>query len=214
MTIEQKIEQVKKLSQTIRAQEPHASTIREKQAETTMAELAKCINDLIMEGMPVQVIFLSLFYFWLKLEAILRNLSEKQPIPVNEALELIIGVIRAVVDSLPNHNSRPELKKLGEGINDLKSHLSDKDLSQLSQEALVKISTNVNTRIHTVTSNLLRQSFHPEIVANVLFGYWMRVSTLQAYVPEAYYQKMEFYFSEIIEAARKQVPVIFSASKT
>ena len=212
MNLNQKMEKIVRLSQTIRAQEPHASTIHEKQAAIAMAEISQCINDLIMEKMPVQVIFLSLFYFWLKLEAPLRNVSEKQadqPIPVNEAMEQIIRVTKTVVDSLPNHNPSPEMKKLGTGINDLKSHLSEKNLNNLPPDELIKISTNVNTRIHTVTSNLLMQEFHPEIIANVLFGYWMRVSTLQAYVSEEYYQKMEFYFSEIIEAARKQVPVIF-----
>ena len=145
----------------------------------------------------------------------MRNVSEKeanQSIPVNDAIEKIIRAIKAVVDKLPSYNPSPEMQKLGEGINDLKSHLSDETLDHLSPDALIKSSTNVNTRIHTVTSNLLLQSFHPEIVANVLFGYWMRVSTLQAYVSEEYYQKMEFYFSEIIEAARKQVPGIFKQS--
>jgi hypothetical protein len=39
-------------------------------------------------------------------------------------------------------------------------------------------------------------------------------STLQAHVSEAYYQKMEVYFCEIIAAARKQVPLIFSTKTT
>lgn len=212
MKLEQKIEKIVNLSQAIRSQEPKASNVREQQAAVTMAEVAKCINDLIMEKMPIRVIYLSLFYFWLQLEAPLRNVSEReadQPIDIKEAIEKIIRVIRETVDKLPRYNPSSEMQKLGESINDLKSYLSDDTMDHLSPDEITKITVNVNTRIHTITSNLLKLSFHPEIIANVLFGHWLRVSTLQAYIPEEYYQKMEFYFSEIIEAARSQVPGIF-----
>jgi len=63
--------------------------------------------------------------------------------------------IKAVVDKVPSYNPSPEMQKLGGGINELKSHLSDEILDHLSPDALIKILTNVNTRIHTVTSNLL-----------------------------------------------------------
>ena len=78
MKLKRKIKQIVNLSQAIRAQEPQASTLHERQAAVAMAEVEKCINDLIMEKMPIRVIFLSLFYFWLKLEAPLRDVSEKK----------------------------------------------------------------------------------------------------------------------------------------
>ena len=158
MKLKRKIKQIVNLSQAIRAQELQASALHERQAAVAMAEVEKCINDLIMEKMPIRVIFLSLFYFWLKLEAPLRNVSEKeanQSIPVSEAIERIIMAIKAVVDKVSSYNPSSEMQKLGGGINELKSHLSDEILDHLSPDALIKILTNVNTRIHTVTSNLL-----------------------------------------------------------
>ena len=97
MKLKRKIKQIVNLSQAIRAQELQASTLHERQAAVAMAEVEKCINDLIMEKMPIRVIFLSLFYFWLKLEAPLRNVSEKeanQSISVSEAIERIIMELR------------------------------------------------------------------------------------------------------------------------
>jgi hypothetical protein len=130
--------------------------------------------------------------------------------PIEEAVEEIVWVIKSVVDNLPDHEPTLEMQTLGKNVDDLKSYLSDETFDRvLSPDELVEHVTNVNTRIHTVTSNLLRQSFHPEIISNVLFSYWLRISALQAGVPEEYYQKMEFYFSEIIAAARKQVPMLF-----
>ncbi len=92
--------------------------------------------------MPIRVIFLSLFYFWLKLEDPLRNVSEKeanQSIPVSEAIEKIIIAIKAAVDKVPSYNPSSEMQKLGGGINELKSHLSDEILDHLSPDALIKI---------------------------------------------------------------------------
>jgi len=54
---------------------------------------------------------------------------------------------------------------------------------------------------------------HPAIVANVLFSNWIRLSTMHACVSEEYYQKIEFYFVEIINAVRKQIPVLFGQPK-
>jgi hypothetical protein len=69
MVFENKIDQITKLSQRIKAQEPPAFTIHQKQAAITMAEVEKTILELIMEKMPAKIIFMSLFYFWLRLEA-------------------------------------------------------------------------------------------------------------------------------------------------
>ena len=41
MTLEDKLDQISKLSKKIKAQEPRASTNHERQAEITMAELEK-----------------------------------------------------------------------------------------------------------------------------------------------------------------------------
>lgn len=214
MDFNEKMEHMSKLSQKIKAKEPPMFTVSHKQAAITMAEVEKVIVNLIMEKTSLKVIFASLFYFWLTLEAPLRNISEQKidrwSMPLDEAILKIISVIQSTVNSLPDHEPTLEMKQLGENVNALKASIPDEQIDPLLlPDELVKQATNVNTRIHTITSNFLSQSFHPEIISNVLFGYWMRISTLHAYVSEEYYQKMEFYFSEIIDAARKQVPILF-----
>lgn len=211
MNLEQKIEKIVILSQAIHAQEPLPTTISEEQAAIAMAKISECVIDLLMEGMPVQVVEHSLFYFWLHLEAPLRHVSEEQ---VNQqfladAVEQIVTIIKTVLDNLPDYSPTLEMQRLGKEINDLKSYITGRALDHLSANELVSVVENVNMRIHTVSSNLLMQSFHPEIIANVLFSYWLRTSTIQSYVSEKYYQKMEFYFCEIIAEVRKQIPLIF-----
>lgn len=212
MNFEHKLERIVNLSQIICGQEPLPSTIPEEQAAIAMATISGCVIDLLAEGMPVQVVEHSLFYFWLHLEASLRRVSEEQ---VNQQFlantaEQIVTIIKKVIDNLPDYSPTLEMQRLGKEINGLKSYLTGKDLSHLSENELALVVENVNTRIHKVSSHLLMQSVHPGIIANVLFSYWLRTSTIQSYVPEKYYQKMEFYFCEIIEEVRKQIPLIFA----
>lgn len=214
MGFEEKLDYIAELSQKIKAKEPPAFTNHHKQAATAMAELEKTVINLIMEEMSLKVIFGNLFYFWLTLEARLRNISEQKidewSMPLDKAVKKIVDIAKLVIDNLPDHQPTVEMEKLGEHLNELKANISDEQIDgHLLPEELAKQSTHVYTCIHTSISNLLKQSIHPEIVCNVLFGYWMRVSTLNAYVSEKYYQKMEFYFSEVIDAARKQIPILF-----
>ena len=210
MKLDQKIARLIQLSQTIRSQEPGPTTLGEEQAADAIARISECVMDLFIDGMPVQIVEHSLFYFWIRLEAPLRDVSEEQfaRLRLTEAVEQTITVVKTVVDNLPDYSVTLEMQNLGKEINDLKSYIADRTLDHLSANELVSVVKNVNTRIHTVSSNLLLQGINPEIVANVLFSYWLRISTLQAHVSEAYYQKMEVYFCEVITEVRKQIPII------
>ena len=214
MNLEEKIGRFINLSQRIRNQEPPPVTLHQKQAAIVIAEIGQTLQGLIVEKMSIKVIFASLFYFWFNLEAHLRHLSEQQIdrglTSLDETMKKIIDVINSVMNNLEDPESTSDMKNMEKTITALKSCLSDELFEHPSQrDELIRQTTNVNTQIHTIASNLLRQSFHPEIVANVLFSNWIRLSTMHACVSEKHYQKIEFYFAEIINAVRKQIPVLF-----
>lgn len=186
------LNEITQLAKQIKANELPAFTDREKQAAITIATLEKAIIDLIQEGMAVKLIILSLFYFWIILEAPTRGVSQKEidnwSLSLPEAMGDIIQLIRTIVNGLPMHQPMPELKQLGSKLNLIKSFIPPESFDwELSHQELVKQTTRVNTCIHTTTSDLLTQSFHPEIVANVLFADWLRLSTIPSYVSEDYY---------------------------
>ena len=68
MDIDQQMDHFSNLSQKLKSEEPSPVTLKEKQAAIAIAEFEKCIHDLIMEKMPVQIIQASIFYFWVMLE--------------------------------------------------------------------------------------------------------------------------------------------------
>jgi hypothetical protein len=208
------VNELAEIAQRIKSQEPTATTPLQIQAAIVMATLEKELVNLILEHMTIKIIFASLFYFWLILEAPLRGVSRKAldnwSMPLPEAVERIISVIETTLEPLPEHKPTADMEKLGARVNIMKSLVPDSEIDrQMSPEETRKQVTTVNTRIHTTTVDFFKQSFHPEIIANVLLGYWIRVSTMNRYVPESYYQKMEYYFDDIRKAVREHVPTLF-----
>ena len=90
----------------------------------------------------------------------------------------------------------------------LRSNLPNpRDLDNVPQELVEKQSIRVNRAIHTLTSDYLKQDYHPEIVANVFFSQWLRLSVFYC-VSEKEWQKMDHYFVEILGAVRNYIPTI------
>jgi hypothetical protein len=203
------------ISRKIKSSELPALTVAEKQAAVALAALEKTVIRLLEVGMPHKMIFMSLFFFWLTLEAPMRGISQRQLdrcAMFPETAFAIIEVVKAKTNVLPDYQPTKEMKALGGKINALKSLVPDEDIDrELPHDELVYCSNQVNTLIHTVTSYLLMESFHPEIISNVMFGYWLRLSTLHAGVSEEFYQKIEHYFNEVHQAVREHLPLLFKA---
>ena len=209
---QKKMDRIAQLSQKIQAKEP-AFTDAHKQATITKAEIEQTILKLIMDKVTLKIIFCSLLYFWLKIEALVNDISEQQfdkwPTPMDVIAIKIIETIKLVVNNLPDPNASDDLKELGIHVNAIKANIPNEENIYIPPEELSKHTTNASTQIFMVISNLLNREFHLQIISNVIFGYLMRTSTLNTHVTEEDYQKMEFYFNEIIDAVRKQVPIFF-----
>ena len=209
------IKEATRLSKKIKSSEPCPITKHERDAAIVMASMEKVLHDLIMEKIPCKIIVLSLFHFWITLEAPMRGVKNDStgnlPPYKENAIAELIGIIVKMLKQLPQYNETKTKKNLGKVINSLKSEISAYELDNvnLSRNELVAKTARVNERIYGKTCELLKQSLHPVIIANVLFGNWIRLSTIGNNMPEESYQKIEYYFTEIIEEVRKHIPNLF-----
>ena len=69
------IKEATKLSKEIKGAEPCPITKKEKEAAIVMTSIEKVLHNLIMEKIPCKIIFLSLFHFWITLEAPMRGVK-------------------------------------------------------------------------------------------------------------------------------------------
>ena len=209
------IKEATKLSKEIKSTEPCLITKKEKEATIVMASIEKVLHNLIMEKIPCKIIVLSLFHFWITLEAPMRGVkndsSGNLPAYKEKAILEIIDIIVKMLKKLPKYNETKTKKDLGKVINILKSEMSAHELDNvnLPRNELIAKTARVNEKIYGTTCELLKKSFHPVIIANVLFGNWVRLSTIGNNMPEESYQKIEYYFTEIIKEVRKHIPNLF-----
>lgn len=204
------LHEIQELSEKTHAKIPPAENKLQKEVVIVKAGLEQLVIELILEPIEVKVIYMSLFYFWFTLDAPLRGIraeSLSQISPFEEIGNIII-LIKETTFKLPDPEFSDDLNMLNSKMQNLKSNLSDpKDLDYVPEDQVEYQSNRVNTAIHTLTSNYLKQDYHPEIVANVLFNQWLRLSVLYG-ISEKEWQKMDYYFSEILGAVRSYIPTI------
>jgi hypothetical protein len=163
---EQKMDRIAQLAQKIHAKEP-AFTDAHKQAAITKAEIEQTILKLIMDKVTLKIIFCSLLYFWLKIEALANDISEQQfdkwPTPIEVIAIKIIETINLVVNNLPDPSTSDDLKELGTHVNAIKANIPNEDNIYIPPEELSKHAINASTQIFMIISNLLKGgSTYPE----------------------------------------------------
>lgn len=212
ITVETLLEDIQLLSEKTHAEAPPATTKWQKQTMIVQADLEKLLIELALEEVAIKILVMSTFYFWFVLDAPMRGvdtalLDDYSPF---DAMGDIIILIRTTTKSLPLPAFSPDLKRLNEKMQMIKSCLPHPASYDQIEPKLVSSQTiRVNTAIHTLTSKYLQAEFYPEIIANVLFNEWLRLSALYG-VSESEWQKMDYYFVEILTAVRNYLPTIFT----
>lgn len=182
----------------------------QKQISIVQAGIEKLLIALIIEGMAIKVILMSVFYFWFTLDAPLRVedptvFDEYSPF---DEMGNIIDLVKSTVCALPEPKLSSELKLLNAKMQAFKSNLPDPaSHDEVDQDTVAYQSNKVNMAIHTLTSDYLKQDYHVEVIANVLFSQWMHLSVFYG-VSESDWQKMDYYLVEILTAVRNYIPTI------
>lgn len=204
------LNEIWELSQKTHSELPPATTKFQKEAAIFQAGLEKLVVELILEHMEIKILYMSIFYFWFTLDAPLRGIPYESLNKLSPFEEMgnIITIIRKTTFELPDPEFSPNVKILNSKLQSLKSKLpAPEDLDNVPQDHVEHQSTRVNRAIHTLTSDYLKQDYHPEVIANVLFSQWLRLSVLYG-VSEQEWQKMNHYFVEILTAVRSYIPTI------
>ncbi len=131
--------------------------------------------------------------------------------PIWKAIPRIIVVTNDAVQYLSDHKVPRELPFIGKKMDVLKEYVPDGNfgLQYVPFDELEKQKLIVDECLYKAGLNLLRHPSNPKYIHSAFFGYWLRLATLQARVCEEYYRKMCFYFPEILDAVRKEVPLLF-----
>ena len=161
--------------------------------------------------MIIQAILLNL---WVLHEAPIRGVRQHKidhwPMPLHKVVQKMMYNVQSTLDSLPDPEQTPDEHEFGEAVRMIKTQISDDFFKHdLSEYESLQLCAFVVVQISQVIDNLIERETHPQIISNVMYARWLRLMTIHAPIPETRYQKMEYYFAEIIAAARNYVPKLF-----
>ncbi|MCW8400525.1 hypothetical protein OQJ26_17235 [Legionella sp. PATHC038] len=212
MEAEVLLSEIQSASEKVRAQVLPAITEFQKQMAIAKAGIEKALIELMNQGCAIKILLMSLFYFWFTLEAPLHMQNPEHTDKEDPFLHMgnIIELVKKTARTLPDPELSPEIQVLNQKMQQLKKYMPNPEsLDTVPQEQVENEAAHVNTTIHTATSEYLKRDFHHEAVANALFSHWLRLSVFFG-VPESYWQKMDYYFKEIMEATRQYLSMAFS----
>lgn len=202
--------EIRALSQKTHAQVRPPFNDFQKQIAIANAGIEKTLIELMAKKYSIKIMLMSLFYFWYVLEAPLYAADPKSINGEDSFLHMtaIIDIVKNTAKSLPKPQLTPEIKAFNEKMQQLKSHLPDPEtLDREVPENLEQQTADINTTIHSLTSELLEQDIHLEAITIALFNHWMRLSVFFG-VSESAWQKMDYYFSDIMEAVRNYLTTV------
>ena len=199
------MEEVHKLSAEAYKQRLPAVSDLQKQIARVHADCEKILIDLMAQGLEVKIILMSVFYFWFILEGPVHTdhpelIDDEQPF---EHMVVIIDLVKKTILSLPTPDLSSEIRALNEKMQKLKKHLPHPERLDNVAHAKAKQQTEqVNLAIHTMTCNYIKQNLHIQVITNVLFSHWLRLSVFFG-VSERDWQKIDHYLPEILVTVRE-----------
>ena len=203
--LQAKLDTVSTLSQKTHAEYP--KTIindRDRDIQIAQATLEKCCIELLTQGRAVKILLLTVFQYWFMLDGP-RNGFSKEDFEHFSPVSMMndfIPLIKEVSDSLPEPELSDNIHQLNEHIEALKVHLPAPDeLEKVSEADKLPHTLAIDGAIRDCLGNLAGRNIAIDILAMILFNQWLRLSIFFG-VSEKDWQKLDFYFAEILSAAR------------
>ena len=215
MNTNQNIDHLLELLQKWKYKEPEPITDQQKQAALTIAKFEECIQLLILEHhIPIVIIQAILLNLWVLHEAPVRGVRQHKidhwSMPLHKVMQKMMYNVQSTLDSLPDPEQTPDEHEFSEAVRKVKTQISDDFFKHdFSEYESLQLCAFVVVHISQVIDNLIEHEVHLQIISNVMFARWLRLMTIHVSIPEIRYQKMEYYFVEIIAAARNYVPKLF-----
>jgi hypothetical protein len=166
-------------------------------------QLRQLVLDLLLQGVTPRILELALFYQWVRLSALLHGLSDAQcdawTADMGAIMEPLVALLKDLEPTLTDTGPTPAMRVLGDNIQQLKDVLQVLAAQPLSQADLLHHTDRTNRAAFGLVGACLDARIHPELITTVLLYYWLRLSTINANVPEPFFQKLERHWEIVVE---------------
>ena len=189
------------LHDDIHRNDPGPQTEIEAQAAVVLDGFKRTLLSLILEECSPETIELSLFYFWHL--TLTRNAGlerEAKTMQLDQALPVAARLMRDIAATLSDDGPSAEMMSLGDMVTLLKQAFHYVNKKPRNRQQIVVETEKANSAIAMSINSLLEHGIHPTLIQNVMLYYWLRISTINANVEEALFQKIERNWPDAVEA--------------
>lgn len=195
--------QVRHLHHQIHREDQPPQTEREHQAAFVLEHMRTTVLGLIMEGVTPQTLELILFYHWLRLSTLSRGWNDEQfgvmTANMGDVMRPLVQLLQGLEQTLVDDGPVPAMAQMGGMIQELKDALSAHGAKSLSHDNVVRHTDLSNRAAFGLVQACLDANVPPALIETVFLYYWLRTSTINANVPETFFQKLERHWEEVAD---------------
>jgi hypothetical protein len=191
------------LRQRVRRDGPPPQDERQ-QANLAHQDMRRVVQNLILQGVRLEILELSLLHHWLHIATLSRFITDPdfQVLASNLGAvgERLIATLKQTAAEIQDSGPSASMRKRGEMLEQIKAvALSLYPTDPLPYGEVVRQSEMVNREIWMITSEWLMKEIDPTIIESTLLYHLVRTSTTHADAPEEIVQKLERNWPHVME---------------
>jgi hypothetical protein len=198
-------EQIRAQYRRVHRNDPQPTNEAERQAQFVFDHYKTGIAGLFLKGIAPHIIEPALLYHWLRWATINHGLSEDKFDALTKRLDAVLepltSLLRGMGEAFEDEGPTPEMRELGETVQRARDLYggSLQQLPSMSYEERYRQTDLTNREIFRLTRECLERPINPALIESAFLYYWARVSTINAGVPEVFFQKLEHHWPEVVE---------------
>ena len=114
-------------------------------------------------------------------------------------MKQLVSRLQELEPTLADAGPTQEMHEMGGHIQTLKDTISALSGTPLSQDEITAHTDLSNRAAFGLVTEFLNADISPVMIANVFLYYWLRTSTINANVPEAFFQKLERNWETVVD---------------
>jgi hypothetical protein len=203
--------QIREEYRRVHRNDPQPTNEAERQAQFVFDHYKAGITKLFLKGVAPDIVEAALLYHWLRWATINHGLGEEKFETLTARLDTVLGpltaLLRGLGEGFEDEGPTPEMRELGETVQrarDLYGGSLQRSPS-MSYEERYRQTDLTNREIFRLTRECLAKPINPALIESAFLYYWARISTINAAVPEFFFQKLERHWPEVLEGVGRFV---------
>lgn len=201
--------ELRELHARIHENDPQPASNREQQAAALISGLQQRIIALMVDGVPPPMVETSVLYCWLRFMLLGLGHDEARIEAVTRDLVSVAGRlarrIKEIVATVDDAGPTRDMQELGSRLEALKELIHAMRKPELSHAEVEQRAMQTTLAVADFIQDHIDRQTDPGLLASALLYHWIRLSTINGNVDEAFFQKVERNWPAVVEGLQPLV---------